>query len=74
MSSAALASTMTPIQALGVFVGIPLLICAVVVLAVCLPVWRRRRRLTGTARSRQTVEPPLTAGVLLEHPDGEARQ
>lgn len=73
MSSAALASTMTPIQALGVFVGIPLLICAVVVLAVCLPVWRRRRRLSETFRSRQTVE-PLTAGVLLEHPDGEARQ
>ena len=64
MSSATTASTMTFVQAVGVFAVIPLLICLVIALAVYVPVWRRRRRDTGTFRA---VEPdtPLTSGVLL---------
>lgn len=64
MSSATTATAMASMQAVGVFVVIPLLICLVIALAVYAPVWRRRRRDTGTFRARE-ADAPLTSGVLL---------
>lgn len=73
MASAALASTMNSIQAVGVFVGIPLVICGVVALAVYVPHWCRRRRAIGTFRARK-AEGPITSGVLLKHHDNQSVQ
>lgn len=66
------APSLSPIRAVAIFVGIPLLICAVVTLAVWIPVGLRLGA-AGSVRDRD-ADRPLTHGVLLEHqpgPDGQ---
>ncbi len=73
LSSAADPSGVTPLDALGLFAGIPLLIIAVVVGAVYGSRWRSERA-EGRSSRRATGKPaPLTEPVL-GTPDQAARR
>ena len=64
LSSAADPSGVTPLDALGLFAGIPLLIIAVIVGAVYGSRWRTQRA-EGLSPQARTAEPePLTEPVL----------
>ena len=48
---------LSPLAAVAIFAGIPLLICALVTIAVYLPEWRRRRQVRGEVAARRTADP-----------------
>ena len=69
---------MTIIQAIGVFVGIPLLICAAITLAVYVPARRQRRRLLRAVTERRAADAAVSddagAGERGGIPDDRARE
>ena len=68
-------STLTPLGAIAIFAGVPLLICAIVTVAVYVPTWRRRRRIQRDIAARQLAA-PRTDGVddPSAQPDEELRE